>query len=79
MISVIDNGIGFEQQFEHRIFQMCQRLHTMHEYPGTGMGLAICKKIAEIYQGFIMAKSAPNQGATFNCYFKLRAEFKMNE
>ena len=79
LISVSDNGIGFDQNFEHRIFQMFQRLRGMHEYPGTGMGLAICKKIAEIYQGFIMAKSAPNQGATFNCYFKLRAEFKMNK
>jgi PAS domain S-box-containing protein len=72
LITFTDNGIGFEQQYEHRIFQMFQRLHGMHEYSGNGMGLAICKKVVETYQGFITVQSTPGQGATFNCYFKLK-------
>jgi PAS domain S-box-containing protein len=72
-ISIEDNGIGFEQQYENRIFQMFQRLHGMHEYEGTGMGLSICKKVMDIYQGFITAKSSPGNGAIFSCYFKLKS------
>ncbi len=70
-IEVSDNGIGFEQQYERKIFQMFQRLHGMHEYNGTGMGLAICKKVVEIYNGFITTVSSPGQGASFHCYFRL--------
>jgi signal transduction histidine kinase len=68
-ISIADNGIGFDQQYAKKIFQMFQRLHGMHEYPGTGMGLAICKKIIEYHNGFIVAHSAPGHGAEFECYF----------
>lgn len=68
-IRVEDNGIGFEQQYARKIFQMFQRLHGMHQYPGTGMGLSICKKIMEKHKGFIIAEGHPGKGAAFECYF----------
>ena len=64
-IRVIDNGIGFEQKYTDRIFQIFQRLHGRGTYEGTGIGLAICRKIAERHGGSLVAESAPNQGATF--------------
>jgi PAS domain S-box-containing protein len=68
-ITVADNGIGFEPQYAKKIFQMFQRLHGMHEYPGTGMGLAICRKIMKKHRGFITAAGKPGEGAVFSCYF----------
>lgn len=68
VISFADNGIGFEQQYSRKIFQMFQRLHGLNEYPGTGMGLAICKKIAEAYNGFLIAHGKPGKGAVFEWY-----------
>jgi PAS domain S-box-containing protein len=67
-IEVRDNGIGFDNEYGERIFEVFQRLHTRHEYEGTGIGLAICKKIVENHQGFITAKGEPGKGATFIIY-----------
>jgi PAS domain S-box-containing protein len=64
-ITVIDNGIGFEEAYAERIFQLFQRLHGKAEYPGSGMGLAICRKITDNHKGLIMANSVPGQGSRF--------------
>jgi signal transduction histidine kinase len=62
-ITVEDNGIGFDQQHGDRIFGVFQRLHTRAEYEGTGIGLAVCKKIAELHGGSITATGSPGSGA----------------
>lgn len=67
-ISLIDNGIGFEDKHSDRIFQVFQRLHTRQHYQGTGVGLAICKRVVENHNGAIVATGQPNQGATFRVY-----------
>jgi PAS domain S-box-containing protein len=63
-----DNGIGFEQQYDKIIFSLFQRLHGRHVYAGTGIGLALCKKIAENHGGFITATSELGKGAKFNVF-----------
>jgi light-regulated signal transduction histidine kinase (bacteriophytochrome) len=65
VISVRDNGIGFEQQYAKRIFGLFKRLHK-EEYPGTGLGLAICQRIVARYGGRIWAEGSPNEGASFH-------------
>lgn len=67
-ISVADNGIGFEAAYNDKIFEIFQRLHDKEDYPGTGIGLAIVKKIVENHNGIITAKGKLGKGATFEIY-----------
>jgi PAS domain S-box-containing protein len=71
-IAVADNGIGFEAEYAERIFEMFNRLHSGSEYEGTGIGLAICRKIVERHNGKMMASGAPGRGATFHIYLPKR-------
>jgi len=64
-LTVGDNGIGFDEKYLDRIFNVFQRLHSRNEYEGTGMGLAIARKIALFHRGDITAKSKPGEGTTF--------------
>jgi PAS domain S-box-containing protein len=64
-IAVQDNGIGFEEKFAEQIFVVFQRLHSRDEYEGTGIGLAVCRKITDRHAGKIVARSSPGGGATF--------------
>lgn len=64
-IRFVDNGIGFDEQFSEQIFQMFERLHSVEEFEGTGVGLALCKKIVENHRGHIFATSKQGEGASF--------------
>jgi hypothetical protein len=64
-IKVKDNGIGFEDKYKEKIFGLFERLHSRSEFPGTGIGLSICKKIAELHRGTISANSMPGNFSEF--------------
>lgn len=68
-----DNGIGFSPEYNHKIFDLFTRLHGKTEFEGTGIGLAICKKIAENHHGYLFANGTPDRGATFTIYLPSRA------
>ena len=69
IISVTDNGTGFTQENSEKIFELFSKLHENDHYRGSGIGLAICKKIMEMHGGFITAEGVPEEGASFYCYF----------
>ena len=70
-LSISDNGIGFEPEYKDRIFEVFQRLHDKQKIPGTGIGLAIVKKIVDNHYGSITATSELNEGATFDIYIPI--------
>jgi light-regulated signal transduction histidine kinase (bacteriophytochrome) len=78
-ISLEDNGIGFDQAHADRIFLIFQRLHGISEYSGTGIGLAICKKIVDSHNGFIQAQGVPGKGATFIVILPLKQKTSNND
>ncbi|HEY1214598.1 MAG TPA: PAS domain S-box protein, partial [Bryobacteraceae bacterium] len=69
-VDIKDNGIGFDPGQNEKIFNMFERLHGREKYSGTGIGLAICRKIMENNRGFILATGARGEGATFSCFFR---------
>jgi signal transduction histidine kinase len=75
-INFSDNGIGFEPENSERIFGLFQRLHHKDKYMGTGIGLAICKKIAHIHNGYIQASSRPGQGSEFTLFIPMEYVYK---
>jgi len=68
-VSLSDNGIGFDQEQAGKIFEIFQRLHRRDQYPGTGIGLAICRKVMDGHKGYIFGHGVQGGGATFDCYF----------
>ncbi len=68
LVQISDNGIGFDQKYAERIFNIFERLHGKHQYKGSGVGLSIARKVVENHHGFITAFSTPGEGATFKIY-----------
>jgi light-regulated signal transduction histidine kinase (bacteriophytochrome) len=67
-LSIRDNGIGFNNEYKEKIFELFKRLHTKEKYSGTGIGLSICKKIVYNHNGFITAESEIGKGSTFHIF-----------
>lgn len=78
-ITVTDNGIGFDEVYKQKIFTLFQRLHSREEYEGTGIGLAIAKKIVEKHSGEISAESVPGQGSSFTVLLPLQQHVQLND
>jgi PAS domain S-box-containing protein len=78
-IDVTDRGIGFENEFRDRIFELFQRLHGRNEYEGTGIGLAVVRKIAERHGGFVTANGEPGNGATFSVVLPMNGSGRKND
>ncbi len=74
IVEIRDEGIGFEPEYADRIFLIFERLHTRFDYPGTGIGLALCRRIVERHGGFISAEGHPNEGAVFRVGFPRRLD-----
>ncbi len=73
VVTVRDDGIGFDPEYAERIFLIFERLHTRFDYPGTGIGLALCRRIVERHGGFISGEGHPNEGAVFRVGFPRRS------
>jgi light-regulated signal transduction histidine kinase (bacteriophytochrome) len=82
-ICIQDNGIGFDPKYAEDIFVVFKRLHSYHEFEGTGIGLSICKKIVDKHNGYITAESTPDKGSTFMITLPernvVRTELEMQE
>ncbi len=72
-VTVTDNGIGFEPDFEKSVFKIFTRLQNASQYKGSGVGLALCRKIMTLHKGYIVAKSQPGIFASFTCYFPVHS------
>jgi light-regulated signal transduction histidine kinase (bacteriophytochrome) len=75
-LTIQDNGIGFEEKYLDKIFAVFQRLHGRQEYEGTGIGLAVCRRIVDRHKGSITAKSKPGEGAKFIVHLPVRSRAK---
>jgi light-regulated signal transduction histidine kinase (bacteriophytochrome) len=75
-LTVQDNGIGFDEKYLDKIFAVFQRLHGRQEYEGTGIGLAVCRRIVDRHKGSISARSKPGEGATFTVQLPVRSRLK---
>jgi len=75
-LTIQDNGIGFDEKYLGRIFAVFQRLHGRQEYEGTGIGLAVCRRILDRHGGSITANSKPGEGATFHVTLPLQSQRK---
>lgn len=73
-LTIEDNGIGFDARYADKIFDLFQRLHDKVNYSGTGIGLAICRKVMQNHKGFITAHGEPEKGATFTAYFPVQQQ-----